>query len=66
MSLIVSNLSKKYGSKTVLDRLSFEMPKSGVYALLGTNGAGKTTAIRMMLGMLAKDSGEVLVWYKKS
>lgn len=60
MSLIVSNLSKKYGSKTVLDRLSFEMPKSGVYALLGTNGAGKTTAIRMMLGMLAKDSGEVL------
>ena len=60
MSLIVSNLSKKYGSKTVLDRLSFEMSKSGVYALLGTNGAGKTTAIRMMLGMLAKDSGEVL------
>ena len=60
MSLIVSNLSKKYGSKTVLDRLSFEMPKPGVYALLGTNGAGKTTAIRMMLGMLAKDSGEVL------
>lgn len=60
MSLIVSNLSKKYGSKTVLDRLSFEMLKSGVYALLGTNGAGKTTAIRMMLGMLAKDSGEVL------
>ena len=35
MSLIVSNLSNKYGSKTVLDRLSFEMPKSGVYALLG-------------------------------
>ena len=60
MSLIVSNLSKSYGNKTVLNHLSFEMPKSGVYALLGTNGAGKTTAIRMMLGMLAKDSGEVL------
>ena len=44
----------------MLNHLSFEMPKPGVYALLGTNGAGKTTAIRMMLGMLAKDSGEVL------
>lgn len=60
MSLTVSNLSKKYGTKTVLDHLSFEMPEPGVYALLGTNGAGKTTTIRMMLGMLAKDSGEVL------
>ena len=60
MSLIVSNLSKKYGDKTVLQSLSFEMQTPGVYALLGTNGAGKTTAIRMMLGMLSRDSGEVL------
>jgi ABC-2 type transport system ATP-binding protein len=36
------------------------MKGPGVYALLGTNGAGKTTAIRAMLGMLSKDSGEVL------
>ena len=60
MSLIVSNLTKKYEEKTVVDRLSFQMTKPGVYALLGTNGAGKTTAIRMMLGMLSRDSGEVL------
>ena len=60
MSLIVSDLTKKYGDKTVVDRLSFSMEKPGVYALLGTNGAGKTTAIRMMLGMLSKDGGEVL------
>lgn len=60
MSLIVHNLSKKYGEKTALESLSFEMPKPGVFALLGTNGAGKTTAIRMMLNMLSKDSGEVL------
>ena len=64
MSLTVSNLSKKYGNKTVLDHLSFEMPEPGVYALLGTNGAGKTTTIRMMLRMLAKHSGEVL-WNAK-
>lgn len=60
MSLTVSHLHKKYGEKTVVEDLSFEMEKPGVYALLGTNGAGKTTSIRMMLGMLAKDGGEVL------
>ena len=60
MSLEVKNLSKKYGEKTVVDNLSFEIREPGVYALLGTNGAGKTTSIRMMLGMLAHDSGEVL------
>ncbi len=60
MSLIVTDLTKKYGDKTVVDHLSFSIDKPGVYALLGTNGAGKTTSIRMMLGMLAKDSGEVL------
>ena len=60
MSLIVSHLHKKYGSKVVVEDLSFTMDRPGVYALLGTNGAGKTTSIRMMLGMLAKDGGEVL------
>ena len=59
MSLVVKNLCKKYGEKIVVDNISFEMPKPGVYALLGTNGAGKTTSIRMILGMLDKDSGEV-------
>lgn len=60
MGLEVKNLVKKYGDKTVVDNLSFTMDKPGVFALLGTNGAGKTTSIRMMLGMLVKDGGEVL------
>lgn len=60
MSLEVKNLVKKYGDKTVVDNLSFSLEKPGVYALLGTNGAGKTTSLRMILGMLAKDGGEVL------
>lgn len=60
MSLTVNGLSKKYGEKTVVDNLSFEIKEPGVYALLGTNGAGKTTSIRMILGMLASNSGEVL------
>lgn len=60
MSLTVKELSKKYGSKTALESLSFSMETPGVYAILGTNGAGKTTALRMILGMLSRDSGEVL------
>ena len=60
MGLIVKDLFKKYGEKTVVDHISFSMDKPGVYALLGTNGAGKTTSIRMILDMLDKDGGEVL------
>lgn len=60
MSLEVKELVKSYGDKLVVDNLSFSLKEPGVYALLGTNGAGKTTSIRMILGMLAKDSGEVL------
>jgi len=58
--LEVKNLMKQYGEKVVVDNLSFSISEPGVYALLGTNGAGKTTSIRMILGMLAKNGGEVL------
>ncbi len=64
MSLEVKELTKKYGEKTVVDGLSFSLETPGVYALLGTNGAGKTTSIRMILGMLACDGGQVL-WQGK-
>ncbi len=59
MSLVVKDLFKQYGEKTVVDHISFSMEKPGVYALLGTNGAGKSTSIRMILGMLEKSGGEV-------
>lgn len=60
MSLSVRNITKKYDDKVVVDDLSFEINQPGVYALLGTNGAGKTTALRIILGMLADNGGEVL------
>lgn len=59
MGFSVRELYKKYGEKVVVDHLSFSMDGPGVYALLGTNGAGKTTSIRMILNMLAKDGGTV-------
>lgn len=59
MSLIVEQLVKKYDDKVVLDNVSFKMEKPGVFALLGTNGAGKSTTIRILLNILAKDGGEI-------
>ncbi len=59
MSLTVQNVSKTYGSFRAVDCLNFDFGQSGVFALLGTNGAGKTTSIRIILGMLSKDSGTV-------
>lgn len=59
MSLSVKDVVKKYGDKVVVDHLNFEMQEPGVYALLGTNGAGKTTSLRIILGMLASDGGTV-------
>lgn len=60
MSFEVKHLQKKFGEKQAVEDLSFQLQNPGVYALLGTNGAGKSTSIRMMLGILARDNGEVL------
>ena len=59
MSLKVDNIVKTYGNYTAVGGLSFEMNEPGVFALLGTNGAGKTTSIRIILGLLSADSGSV-------
>ncbi len=64
MSLKVDGIVKKYGEYTAVNELSFEITKPGVFALLGTNGAGKTTSIRIILGMLSSDKGEV-TWQGK-
>lgn len=59
MSLKVEHLRKQFGEKVAVNDLSFEINEPGVFALLGTNGAGKSTSIRMILNMLSKDSGSV-------
>ena len=60
MSLIVQNLSKSFSGHVAVRDLSFEFNEPGVFAFLGTNGAGKSTSIRMILNMLKKDSGKVI------
>ena len=59
MGLKVENVSKHFGSKLAVDNISFEINDPGVFGLLGTNGAGKSTTIRMVLGILKKDSGNI-------
>lgn len=59
MGLKVENVSKHFDEKLAVDNISFDINKPGVFGLLGTNGAGKSTTIRMMLGILKKDSGEI-------
>jgi ABC-2 type transport system ATP-binding protein len=57
----LENVSKRFGSQMALDDVSFEVPEGKVFALLGENGAGKTTAIRIMLGLAEPNSGKVEV-----
>jgi ABC-2 type transport system ATP-binding protein len=55
----ISNLSKTYGAKTVLDNVSFEIAKGKIYGFIGENGAGKTTAIRAITGLSPIEQGSI-------
>ncbi|WP_309721496.1 ABC transporter ATP-binding protein [Armatimonas sp.] len=58
--LELKNLTKRYGERVAVDRLSFCVKRGERFGLLGPNGAGKTTAISMLVGALKPDSGEIL------
>ena len=55
----LSGVTKRFGAHTAVDRLDLEIPRGIVYGLLGPNGSGKTTTIRMMMGILVPDEGRV-------
>jgi ABC-2 type transport system ATP-binding protein len=59
--ITVSGLTKKYGDRTVVDDVSFELEPGTVTGFLGPNGAGKTTTMRMMTGLVAPTAGSALV-----
>jgi ABC-2 type transport system ATP-binding protein len=56
-SIVVENLTKKFGHFTAVNNISFSIKKGEIFGFLGANGAGKTTAMKMMCGLLLPTSG---------
>ncbi|MGO8693688.1 MAG: ABC transporter ATP-binding protein [Rectinemataceae bacterium] len=61
-ALSVSGLCKRFGNTVALRGVSFELPVGGSLALVGPDGAGKTTTIRLIAGLLTPDTGEIAVF----
>ena len=58
----ITELTRRFGAKTVLDAVSLYVPKGSVFGLVGENGAGKTTLIKHILGLLKAEDGMVKVF----
>lgn len=59
--ITTDKLTKQFGNFTAVDRISFEVSKGEIFGFLGANGAGKTTAMRMLCGLLMPTSGKATV-----
>ncbi len=57
----IKNFSMKFGTKTVIKDLSFEVMRGEVFGFLGSNGSGKTTTLRALLGLYEPTAGELLI-----
>ncbi len=60
MSLTLSNISKKFGDKIIFENFSYEFSDTGIYALIGDSGTGKTTLLRMISGLDTSYSGSII------
>lgn len=61
-AISVEGIMKKFGSKTVLNNVTFTVQKGSIHGLIGHNGAGKTTLFRIILGLLNPDKGSVKIF----
>ena len=61
LAISISGVSKRYAHHVAVRSLSLQVPRGTVYGLLGPNGAGKTTSIRMILNIIAPDTGSISV-----
>ena len=61
LAIDVADLMRRFGAFTAVDRITFDVRAGEVFGFLGANGAGKTTAIRMLTGLLAPTSGRATV-----
>ncbi len=65
VTLQVKSVTKTYGEFTAVDQLSFDVKAGRIFGFLGPNGAGKTTTIRMIVNIIAPDSGEIRLFGEK-
>ncbi|MGA9518852.1 MAG: ABC transporter ATP-binding protein [Trichococcus sp.] len=63
--LTIAGLGKSFGNQSVLDGLSFSVPEGSIYGFIGKNGSGKTTTMKIVLGLLQADAGEISVCGEK-
>lgn len=59
--LKLQNISKSFGKKKIIDNISFDVYAGEVFGFLGPNGAGKTTTIKMVMGFLSVDKGDIFI-----
>lgn len=60
MSLSLKNISKRYDSKIIFENFSYNFSETGVYAIVGESGTGKTTLLRIICGLDTKAEGEII------
>lgn len=63
--LTIAGLGKSFGNQRVLDDLSFSVPEGSIYGFIGKNGSGKTTTMKIVLGLLQSDAGEISICGEK-
>ena len=61
LAISIQEISKTFGIQRAVDRLTFDVPEGSIFGLLGPNGSGKTTTIRMVLKILLPDEGTIRV-----
>jgi ABC-type sugar transport system ATPase subunit len=61
MKIILNNISKTFGKQKILDNISFKVEEGALLSILGESGAGKTTILRIIAGLLAPDTGSVII-----
>ena len=59
--LEIRSLAKRFGKQQVIDGLDLVVPEGSVFGFIGRNGSGKTTTMKMVLGLLRPDAGEIAV-----
>ena len=59
MTLVLDNVTKRFGNFTAVDHINFTIPEKQIFGFLGANGAGKTTTFRMILGLIDASEGSI-------